>query len=202
MKERNPSCTLDDTFVTSCQIVKLCIMSLCRCETCSWPVCSSRQLESSTQQKTQVRLKTRYHVLYHMHTWSYILVQVLLSHISYSPTDDNGVKIVAVDLQLMAPISGVIQIHGDITKVGPVWFRRSWLFLRLLLDFLWWVCSLLDLSCHSAGIPLALKLCTGVTSSVTDLFNFLWLYIASSPGYSSQLFNVSMRKVGDKITWH
>ena len=33
------------------------------------------------------------------------------------PTEDNGVKIVAVDLQLMAPISGVIQIHGDITKV-------------------------------------------------------------------------------------
>jgi len=27
------------------------------------------------------------------------------------------VKIVAVDLQLMAPIPGVIQIHGDITKV-------------------------------------------------------------------------------------
>ncbi len=26
-------------------------------------------------------------------------------------------KIVAVDLQLMAPIPGVVQIHGDITKV-------------------------------------------------------------------------------------
>ena len=37
--------------------------------------------------------------------------------ISYRPTDDNGVKIVAVDLQLMASINGVIQIHGDITKV-------------------------------------------------------------------------------------
>jgi len=31
--------------------------------------------------------------------------------------EGEGVKIVAVDLQLMAPIPGVIQIHGDITKV-------------------------------------------------------------------------------------
>ena len=29
----------------------------------------------------------------------------------------GGAKIVAVDLQLMAPIPGVVQIHGDITKV-------------------------------------------------------------------------------------
>ena len=39
------------------------------------------------------------------------------AHNHNRPTEDNGVKIVAVDLQLMAPISGVIQIHGDITKV-------------------------------------------------------------------------------------
>lgn len=31
---------------------------------------------------------------------------------------DEDVKIVAVDLQAMAPIPGVIQIQGDITKVG------------------------------------------------------------------------------------
>jgi len=30
---------------------------------------------------------------------------------------DEDVKIVAVDLQAMAPIPGVIQIQGDITKV-------------------------------------------------------------------------------------
>ena len=30
---------------------------------------------------------------------------------------DSGAKIVAVDLQLMAPLPGVVQIHGDITKV-------------------------------------------------------------------------------------
>ena len=34
----------------------------------------------------------------------------------FSPKED--VKIVAVDLQAMAPISGVIQIQGDITKVN------------------------------------------------------------------------------------
>ena len=31
--------------------------------------------------------------------------------------DNNDVKIVAVDLQAMAPIKGVTQIQGDITKV-------------------------------------------------------------------------------------
>ena len=52
----------------------------------------------------------------------------------FRPTEDNGVKIVAVDLQLMAPISGVIQIHGDITKVGPVPVIRrfNWLIISLL----------------------------------------------------------------------
>lgn len=33
------------------------------------------------------------------------------------PKENPDVKIVAVDLQLMAPLDGVIQIHGDITKV-------------------------------------------------------------------------------------
>ena len=31
--------------------------------------------------------------------------------------DDKEVKIVAVDLQAMAPLPGVVQIQGDITKV-------------------------------------------------------------------------------------
>ena len=41
-----------------------------------------------------------------------------------SLTGSEGVKIVAVDLQLMAPLPGVLQIHGDITKVGGA-SRRS-----------------------------------------------------------------------------
>lgn len=36
----------------------------------------------------------------------------------HRPSGDADVKIVAVDLQLMAPLPGVTQIHGDITKVG------------------------------------------------------------------------------------
>ena len=41
----------------------------------------------------------------------------LLHTLVYRPTENADVKIVAVDLQLMAPIPGVVQIHGDITKV-------------------------------------------------------------------------------------
>ena len=53
-------------------------------------------------------------------TWPKIHTHVTPLPISHRPTADNGVKIVAVDLQLMAPISGVIQIHGDITKVHSI----------------------------------------------------------------------------------
>ena len=53
-----------------------------------------------------------------MESW-YICVMHSQDFFAYNrPTEDNGAKIVAVDLQLMAPISGVIQIHGDITKVA------------------------------------------------------------------------------------
>jgi len=44
----------------------------------------------------------------------------VLMHLTlYHRKDDNDedVKIVAVDLQAMAPLPGVIQIQGDITKV-------------------------------------------------------------------------------------
>ena len=43
------------------------------------------------------------------------------SFIFFRGTGNNireDVKIVAVDLQAMAPLSGVIQIQGDITKVS------------------------------------------------------------------------------------
>ena len=36
----------------------------------------------------------------------------------------EDVKIVAVDLQAMAPIPGVIQIQGDITKVRLIDYER------------------------------------------------------------------------------
>ena len=44
---------------------------------------------------------------------------VLMPFNFYHRKDDNDedVKIVAVDLQAMAPLPGVIQIQGDITKV-------------------------------------------------------------------------------------
>lgn len=56
-------------------------------------------------------------------SWSQVLSQRLSRN---NKTNEAGkedkeaqdvAKIVAVDLQLMAPISGVVQIHGDITNV-------------------------------------------------------------------------------------
>ncbi|RWS03993.1 tRNA (cytidine(32)/guanosine(34)-2'-O)-methyltransferase-like protein [Dinothrombium tinctorium] len=47
-------------------------------------------------------------------SWS----QVLAKKLSRQNSDKNDVKIVAVDLQAMAPIPGVIQIQGDITNVS------------------------------------------------------------------------------------
>lgn len=52
-------------------------------------------------------------------SWSQVLSQ-RLNHQNSCDSASKGKKatIVAVDLQLMAPIPGVVQIHGDITKVG------------------------------------------------------------------------------------
>ncbi|CAH8611690.1 unnamed protein product [Heterobilharzia americana] len=47
-------------------------------------------------------------------SWSQVLSKRLWE--SKSPEDQRSVKIVAVDLQAMAPIPGVIQIQGDITS--------------------------------------------------------------------------------------
>jgi len=47
-------------------------------------------------------------------SWSQVLVNKLNPA---SSTDDQAAKIVAVDLQPMAPIDGVVQIVGDITKL-------------------------------------------------------------------------------------
>ena len=46
-------------------------------------------------------------------SWS----QVLARKLRGDEKSNENVKIVAVDLQAMAPIPGVIQIQGDITKV-------------------------------------------------------------------------------------
>ena len=46
-------------------------------------------------------------------SWS----QVLARKLRGEGKSDENVKIVAVDLQAMAPVPGVIQIQGDITKV-------------------------------------------------------------------------------------
>jgi tRNA (cytidine32/guanosine34-2'-O)-methyltransferase len=45
-------------------------------------------------------------------SWSQVLAHKLYQHDNH----DNNAKIVAIDLQDMAPIPGVIQIQGDITR--------------------------------------------------------------------------------------
>ena len=48
-------------------------------------------------------------------SWSQVLSKKLIEE--RKATEESKVKIVAVDLQAMAPLPGVIQIQGDITKV-------------------------------------------------------------------------------------
>lgn len=50
-------------------------------------------------------------------SWSQVLSRKLIQE---RPEGKDDVKIVAVDLQAMAPLPGVIQIQGDITKVGCI----------------------------------------------------------------------------------
>ncbi len=58
-------------------------------------------------------------------SWSQVLSRKLIKN------GENKTKIVAVDLQAMAPLPGVIQIQGDITKVciklSPYVYWSSWL---------------------------------------------------------------------------
>lgn len=44
-------------------------------------------------------------------------IQLIRNQDNLSETEQSKVKIVAVDLQAMAPLEGVIQIQGDITNV-------------------------------------------------------------------------------------
>ena len=50
-------------------------------------------------------------------SWSQVLSKRLYLEGQNSPTGAENVKLVAVDLQEMAPLPGVVQIKGDITKV-------------------------------------------------------------------------------------
>lgn len=49
-------------------------------------------------------------------SWSQVLSKKLYQDSTGAPKED--VKIVAVDLQAMAPLPGVIQLQGDITKLS------------------------------------------------------------------------------------
>ena len=51
-------------------------------------------------------------------SWSQVLSRKLINE---RPQAEDKVKIVAVDLQSMAPLPGVVQIQGDITKVRALW---------------------------------------------------------------------------------
>jgi len=64
------------------------------------------------------------HLLYEAHCLQYVTIRLQLTLLicreerrTADGKCDEDVKIVAVDLQAMAPIPGVIQIQGDITKV-------------------------------------------------------------------------------------
>ena len=54
-------------------------------------------------------------------SWSQVLSRELIQE---RPENKDKVKIVAVDLQAMAPLPGVIQIQGDITKVRTFLFNK------------------------------------------------------------------------------
>lgn len=69
-------------------------------------MCRSRKLEPGTCQAITVSISSG-----KPHPFNNVGV------VYYRPEENADVKIVAVDLQLMAPLKGVVQIHGDITKV-------------------------------------------------------------------------------------
>ena len=60
-------------------------------------------------------------------SWSQVLSKRLRGDKEEAGKEEvGGAKIVAVDLQLMAPIPGVVQIHGDITNVGSSIVVTTW----------------------------------------------------------------------------
>ena len=90
-------------------------------------LCSKKKKKSSASEKKFVSLKFKgisstgvfpgvskvVDLCAALGSWS----QVLARKLRGDGRSEENVKIIAVDLQAMAPIPGVIQIQGDITKV-------------------------------------------------------------------------------------
>ena len=90
-------------------------------------------------------------------------------------------KIVAVDLQLMAPLPGVTQIHGDITKVD--------LWITLSLAHLGCVCccqetTAKEIIAHFAGRKADLVVCDGApdVTGLHDLDEYLQAQLLMAVG--------------------
>lgn len=76
-------------------------------------------------------------------SWSQVLARKLIKDRKDNPeekaSDEPKAKIVAVDLQAMAPLPGVIQLQGDITKISTAekivsYFQGNLPFLSTLLQ--------------------------------------------------------------------
>ena len=65
-------------------------------------------------------------------SWSQVLSRKLIQE---RPENKNKVKIVAVDLQAMAPLPGVIQIQGDITKVRTFYLTMKLFRVNIISNF-------------------------------------------------------------------
>lgn len=81
-------------------------------------------------------------------------------------------KIVAVDLQAMAPLPGVTQIQGDITKVRRCTVSLSASLLLLshdVVSFSWQVSTAQEIIRHFEGQPADLVVCDGAPDGDTPL---------------------------------
>ena len=65
-------------------------------------------------------------------SWSQVLSRKLIQE---RPENKNKVKIVAVDLQAMAPLPSVIQIQGDITKVRTFYLTMKLFRVNIISNF-------------------------------------------------------------------
>ena len=81
-------------------------------------------------------------------SWSQVLSRKLIQE---RPENKDKVKIVAVDLQAMAPLPGVIQIQGDITKVRTIVFNKGNYYVYRNLNF---VAALVAMRQTSASMQL------------------------------------------------
>lgn len=86
-------------------------------------------------------------------SWSQVLSRKLIQE---RPEDKDKVKIVAVDLQAMAPLPGVIQIQGDITKVSTLLFNERNCAMYCNSNFV--AMAILPCGKHSSGCLASLRL--------------------------------------------